>query len=99
MAFAAVALIVLCASIWGLVRDGAVPWWIADNVGVVLVLFVQFLLFTLLFCFIVLRSRIHMSFIPHRDYRYFVDSVIEASPTAAEGSTESLTIARGAQGS
>jgi glycosyltransferase involved in cell wall biosynthesis len=97
VAFAVLALAVFGASTWGLMQDGAVPGWIADNVGVVLVLFVQFLLFTLLFCFIVLRSRIHMSFIPHRDYGYFVDSVIGESPAVAEGSAESLTIAREAQ--
>lgn len=84
-AFAGVALVVLGASVWGLMQHGQVPIWIADNIGVVLVLFVQFLLFTLLFCFIVLRSRIHMSFIPHRDYGHFVDSVVDSTTRLAAG--------------
>jgi len=49
------------------------PAWTSTAVGVVLILMIQVLGLTLLFAFLVLHARSHPTFIPVRDYEYFVD--------------------------
>jgi len=49
------------------------PAWTSTAVGVVLILMIQVLGLTLLFAFLVLHGRSHPTFIPVRDYEYFVD--------------------------
>jgi len=63
------------------------PAWTSTAVGVVLILMIQVLGLTLLFAFLVLHARSHPTFIPVRDYEYFVDqcqTVVASSQGAAE---------------
>ena len=49
------------------------PAWTSTAVGVLLIVLLQVLAFTALFAFLVLHARSHPTFIPVRDYEYFVD--------------------------
>jgi len=49
------------------------PAWTSTAVGVLLIVMFQVLGLTLLFAFLVLHARSHPTFIPVRDYEYFVD--------------------------
>lgn len=49
------------------------PAWTSTAVGVLLIALFQVLAFTALFAFLVLHARSHPTFIPVRDYEYFVD--------------------------
>ena len=49
------------------------PPWTSTVVGVLLIVLLQVLAFTSLFAFLVLHARSHPTFIPVRDYEYFVD--------------------------
>ena len=50
----------------------AIPGWASNIVAIFFVMLIQSLLLTLLFMFIVLQSRNVSSFIPLRDYKYFI---------------------------
>ena len=49
------------------------PAWTSTAVGLLLIVMLQVLAFTSLFTFLVLHARSHPTFIPVRDYEYFVD--------------------------
>ncbi len=49
------------------------PAWTSTAVAVLLIVLLQVLAFTSLFAFLVLHARSHPTFIPVRDYEYFVD--------------------------
>jgi len=52
------------------------PEWTSTAVGVLLIVLLQVLAFTSLFAFLVLHARSHPTFIPVRDYEYFVDQCV-----------------------
>ena len=80
---AALALIVLSVAgiaviVWVRVfSDLAIPGWATTGVGVMLVILLQAVLFSMVFSFITLASRQGLSFLPARDYTYFVDKVVD----------------------
>jgi len=49
------------------------PAWTPTAVGVLLIVMLQVFGLTLVFAFLVLHARSHPTFIPVRDYEYFVD--------------------------
>jgi hypothetical protein len=49
------------------------PAWTSTAVAVLLIVLLQVMAFTSLFAFLVLHGRSHPTFIPVRDYEYFVD--------------------------
>ncbi len=55
-----------------LTTDLAIPGWASNIVSIFFVMLIQLLLLTILFIFIVLQSRNVSSFIPARDYKYFI---------------------------
>jgi len=55
-----------------LTTDFAIPGWASNLVSIFFVILIQLLLLTFLFIFIVLQSRNVSSFIPARDYKYFI---------------------------
>ena len=57
----------------GLFTPLTMPAWTSTAVGVLLIVLLQVLAFTSLFAFLVLHARSHPTFIPVRDYEYFVD--------------------------
>lgn len=50
----------------------AIPGWTSYMVGLLLVVLMQSMIFSLIFSLIVLGSRNNLNFIPQRDYHYFV---------------------------
>lgn len=52
--------------------DLAIPGWASSLVSIFIVMVIQLLMLTFLFIFIVLQSRNISSFIPARDYKYFI---------------------------
>lgn len=64
------------------------PAWTSTAVGVVLILMIQVLGLTLLFAFLVLHGRSHPTFIPVRDYEYFVDQC-QTLVASSQGRSES----------
>jgi hypothetical protein len=67
------------------------PAWTSTAVGVLLIVLLQVLAFTSLFAFLVLHARSHPTFIPVRDYEYFVDQcqTLVASNQGRSASTAS----------
>lgn len=57
--------------------DLAIPGWATTGVGVLLVVLLQAVLFSMVFSFITLASRQGLSFLPARDYGYFVDRIVD----------------------
>lgn len=57
--------------------DLAIPGWATTGVGVLLVIMLQGVLFSMVFSFITLASRQGLSFLPARDYGYFVDQIVD----------------------
>ncbi len=53
----------------------AIPGWATSAAGLLLVLLLQFVLFSIVFCFITLSSRQGTTVLPLRDYPYFVADV------------------------
>jgi polyisoprenyl-phosphate glycosyltransferase len=66
------------------------PAWTATAVGVLLIVLLQVLAFTALFAFLVLHARSNPTFIPVRDYEYFVDQcqTLVASSQGRSASSE-----------
>jgi len=54
----------------------AMPAWTSTAVGVLLILLLQVLAFASLFAFLVLHARSQPTFIPVRDYKYFVERCV-----------------------
>lgn len=52
--------------------DIAIPGWASYMVGIFLIILMQAVIFSLIFSFIVLGSRNNFTFIPNRDYHYFI---------------------------
>jgi polyisoprenyl-phosphate glycosyltransferase len=57
--------------------DLAIPGWATTGVGVLLVILLQAVLFSMVFSFITLANRQGLSFLPARDYGYFVDKIVD----------------------
>jgi hypothetical protein len=55
--------------------DLAIPGWATSTEGILLVLLGQATTFALIFSFVILAGRSHLSFLPQRDYMYFVAGV------------------------
>ena len=63
------AVIVRLATSW------AIPGWASTTVGLLLILFIQAVMAAFMLSFVVLGSRHGMTFLPRRDYAFFIDSV------------------------
>jgi hypothetical protein len=55
--------------------DLAIPGWATFTAGILLIVLLQAIMFTFGFCFIILSGRQAASFLPLRDYAYYVYSV------------------------
>ena len=55
--------------------DLAIPGWATYTVGILLMLLVQAVMFAFIFSFVILAGRSGLTFLPLRDYRYFVSRV------------------------
>jgi polyisoprenyl-phosphate glycosyltransferase len=53
----------------------AIPGWASYTVGILLILFVQAIMAAFVFSFVILGARHGTTFLPRRDYSYFVGSV------------------------
>jgi polyisoprenyl-phosphate glycosyltransferase len=71
-ASAVVVLLLLTVVAIRLFTDLAIPGWATASAGLLLVLLSQAVTFAVMFAFLVLHGRSQPSFIPIRDYRYFV---------------------------
>jgi len=60
--------------------DLAIPGWATTGVGVLLVVLLQAVLFSTVFSFITLANRQGLSFLPARDYSYFVGRIVDVYP-------------------
>ena len=58
-----------------LATDWAVPGWASYVVGILLILMVQAIMGAFVFSFVILGSRHGSSFLPRRDYSYFIGSL------------------------
>jgi polyisoprenyl-phosphate glycosyltransferase len=58
-----------------LLTDLAIPGWASYTVGILLVLFVQAIMATFVFSFAILGSRHGTTFLPRRDYCFFIGSI------------------------
>lgn len=63
--------------------DLAIPGWATTGVGVLLVVLLQAVLFSMVFSFITLANRQGLSFLPARDYSYFVGRTVNVYPRKA----------------
>jgi hypothetical protein len=61
-------------ALW-LVTDRAIPGWATVAAGTLLIILFQAIMFSFIFSFIILGDRQVSTFLPLRDYRYFVGSV------------------------
>ena len=57
--------------------DLAIPGWATTGVGVLVVVLLQAVLFSMVFSFITLAGRQGLSFLPARDFGYFVGQVVD----------------------
>lgn len=53
----------------------AIPGWASYTVGILVVLFVQAIMSAFVFSFAILGSRHGMTFLPRRDYSFFIGSI------------------------
>ena len=58
-----------------LATDLAIPGWASYTVGILLVLFVQAIMAAFVFSFVILGSRHGTTFLPRRDYSFFIGSI------------------------
>jgi polyisoprenyl-phosphate glycosyltransferase len=58
-----------------LLTDLAIPGWASYTVGILLVLFVQAIMAAFVFSFVILGSRHGTTFLPRRDYSFFIGSI------------------------
>lgn len=75
-----------------LFTDLAVPAWAAAGAGILLLLLVQTVAFAFLFAFLVLHGRSQPSFVPLRDYAYFVSDVLVVFPQSRVGGHERVHV-------
>jgi hypothetical protein len=75
---------------FGLFTPLTMPAWTSTAVGVLLIVLLQVLAFTSLFAFLVLHARSHPTFIPVRDYEYFVDRCVTLVASHREHRASSL---------
>lgn len=83
---ALVAVLAVAAIVVRVATPLAIPGWATNAVGLLLVLLSQLFLLSLIFAFMVLSGRQGSSFLPERDYVYFVDGVqtLWQKPTAMQ---------------
>jgi len=65
----------VCVGAVRLLTDLAIPDWATFTAGTLLVILFQAIMFSFIFSFIILGDRQGSTFLPLRDYRYFVGSV------------------------
>lgn len=65
----------VAASLVRLTTDRAIPGWTTSTVGLLLVLLAQAVMAAFLFSFMILGARHGSSFLPRRDYRFYVGTV------------------------
>jgi polyisoprenyl-phosphate glycosyltransferase len=58
-----------------LATDWAVPGWASYVIGILLILMVQAIMGAFVFSFVILGSRHGSSFLPRRDYSFFIGSL------------------------
>ena len=58
----------------------AIPGWATGAAGLLVVVLFQMLAFAVVFIFLVLHARSHPTFLPVRDYRYFVSGTVTVFP-------------------
>lgn len=63
-----------------LLTNLAIPGWATYVAALALILFMQFVTLTLFFVFLVLHGRNNASFLPRRDYHYFINGVRDVYP-------------------
>jgi glycosyltransferase involved in cell wall biosynthesis len=66
---------IVAAVIVRLTTNWAVPGWASYTVGILVVLLVQAMMAAFVFSFVILGSRHGSSFLPRRDYSYFIGSL------------------------
>jgi polyisoprenyl-phosphate glycosyltransferase len=66
---------IISAVVVRLATNLAVPGWASYVVGILLVLMFQAIIGAFVFSFVILGSRHGSSFLPRRDYSYFIDSL------------------------
>lgn len=70
-----------------LTTDVAIPGWATYTVGFLLVVVLQAVLFSLVFSFIIISGRDRMTFLPIRDYRYFIAALTSTGAAAPSNGT------------
>ncbi|NMC19668.1 MAG: glycosyltransferase family 2 protein [Thermogutta sp.] len=78
---AAFAVLILVIAV-RLLTPWAIPGWATSAAGLACVMIVQGFLLSVLFCFMTLAGRQGTTFIPIRDYRWFIGEVIRHLPTS-----------------
>jgi hypothetical protein len=58
----------------------AIPGWATTSVGIMLLVLLQAVLFSLIFSFMTLSNRQGLSFLPARDYTFFVNGIVRVYP-------------------
>ena len=76
---------IAAAVIVRLTTDWAVPGWASYVVGILLILMVQAIMGAFVFSFVILGSRHGSSFLPRRDYSYFIGSLDASRIEAVDG--------------
>jgi hypothetical protein len=66
---------IVAAVIVRLATDLAIPGWATNAVGLLLILLIQAVMAAFVFSFMILGSRHGSSFLPRRDYSYFIETV------------------------
>ena len=65
----------MAAVIVRLATDWAVPGWASYMVGILLILLVQAVMAAFVFSFVILGSRHGSTFLPRRDYSFFIGAL------------------------
>jgi polyisoprenyl-phosphate glycosyltransferase len=53
----------------------AIPGWATSAAGLLLIILLQFIMFSVVFCFFILNNRQATTFLPMRDYQYYVSAI------------------------
>jgi hypothetical protein len=71
-----------------------IPGWATNVVGILLIIILQTLMLTVLFCFGILGGRQGTAFIPRRDYTYFAGSLRTIFPRGSIDNPDPLKARR-----
>ncbi len=67
-----------------------IPGWATNVVGILLIIILQTVTFTVLFCFGILGGRQATAFIPRRDYAFFAGRLLTVYPRASADNRDAL---------